>query len=114
VEQPFKIPHIAATLLYANDINGDVVKEMLVRISSRSQEAVDTGSWREFKLLLRFLACLQEVFEGDGVFPLLDELFSRAADQQTASQEDVSRTQPFDCYANSSRPSASNWSRSFS
>jgi hypothetical protein len=91
VEQPFKIPHIAATILYANDINGDVVKEMLTRVSSRTQEAVDTGSWREVKLLLRFLACLQGIFEGDGVFPLLDELFSRAADQQTASQEDVSR-----------------------
>ncbi len=90
VEQPFKIPHIAATLLYANDINADVVKEMLVRVSSRSQEAVDTGSWREFKLLLRFLACLQGIFEGDGVFTVLDDLFSRAADQQTASQEDVS------------------------
>jgi nuclear cap-binding protein subunit 1 len=62
---------------------------MLGRVSVRSQEAVDTGSWREFKLLLRFLGCLQGVFEGDGVFPLLDELFSRAADQQTASQEDT-------------------------
>jgi nuclear cap-binding protein subunit 1 len=92
VEQPFKIPHIAATFLYANDVNGDVAREMLARVSSRSQEAVDTGSWREFKLLLRFLACLQGIFEGDGVFPLLDELFSRAADQQTASQEDVSRS----------------------
>jgi nuclear cap-binding protein subunit 1 len=114
VEQPFKIPHIAATCLYANDLNADVVKEILVRVSSRSQEAVDTGSWREFKLLLRFLACLQGVFEGDGVFPLLDELFSRAADQQTASQEDVSRTEERGGDANINRRLALNWSKSSS
>jgi nuclear cap-binding protein subunit 1 len=113
VEQPFKIPHIAATILYANDINGDVAKEMLTRVSSRAQEAVDSGCWREFKLLLRFLACLQGILEGDGVFPLLDELFSRAADQQTASQEDVSWLNLLDCIVNWNRPSASNWSKSF-
>ena len=33
---------------------------------------------------------MQDILEGDGVFPILDELFSRAADLQTASSEDVS------------------------
>jgi nuclear cap-binding protein subunit 1 len=42
------------------------------------------------KLYLKLLACLQGCLEGDGVFPLLEELFSRAADLQTASSDDVS------------------------
>lgn len=29
------------------------------------------------------------MLEGEGVFPVLEELFSRAADLQTASSEDV-------------------------
>lgn len=89
-EQPLKIPHIAAVILYANEKKGDVAKEMLARVASRAQDALETGQWRELKLMLRFFACLQSILEGDGVFPLLDELFNRAADQQTASQEDVS------------------------
>ena len=90
-EQPLKIPHISAVILYANDTNGDVVKEILARSSERAQDALEDGDWRQFKLVLRLFACLQGIFEGDGIFPVLDELFDRAADQQTASPEDVSK-----------------------
>lgn len=55
-----------------------------------TQEKLETGNWRIFKLLLRFLACLQGLFEGEGIFSVLDELFSRAVDLQAASSEDVS------------------------
>ena len=55
---------------------------------------MDLGEWREVKLYLRLLGCLQGMFDGDGVFPILDELFSRAADLQMKSSEDV-------CFANS-------------
>ena len=51
------------------------------------------GAWREVKLVLRFLACLQGLLEGEGVFPILEDLFSRAVDLQTASSEDVSTTE---------------------
>ncbi|KAF2669198.1 nuclear cap-binding complex, subunit NCBP1/CBP80 [Microthyrium microscopicum] len=88
-EQPLKIPHVSAVILYANDVNGAVTAEIITRSQERIQDAVHEGNWREFKLLMRFYACLQGVFEGDGVFPLFDELFDRAADQQTASPEDV-------------------------
>ena len=54
------------------------------------QHYLEAGYWREVKLVLRFLACLQGLFEEDGVFPLLEELFSRAVDLQTSSSEDVS------------------------
>jgi nuclear cap-binding protein subunit 1 len=89
LEQPFKIPHVAAVVLYANEKNGDVTKEMLAKVNGRAQDAIEIGRWREIKLMLRFLACLQPIFEGEGIFPLLNELFDCAADLQTASQEDV-------------------------
>ena len=58
------------------------------------QKHIDLGQWREVKLNLRLLGCLQGMFEGDGVFPILDELFSRAADLQMKSSEDVSSDIP--------------------
>lgn len=54
------------------------------------QKHIDAGNWREVKLFLRFLACIQGLFTGSGVFTLLEDLFSRAVDLQTASSEDVS------------------------
>ena len=62
---------------------------MLKRAGDSMQRYLDIGSWREVKLILRFLGCLQGLFEGDGVFTVLEELFSRAVDLQTASSEDV-------------------------
>jgi nuclear cap-binding protein subunit 1 len=39
---------------------------------------------------MRLLGCLQGLFEGDGIFPLLEQFFERAADLQMQSSEDVS------------------------
>jgi len=89
LEQPFKVPFVAAIALYANDLKPDVTTEILSRVAKRAQEVLEAGSWRSFKLLLRFLACLQGLFEGEGVFGIMDELFNRAVDLQTASQDDV-------------------------
>lgn len=80
---------MAGTVLYANDEKSDVAQEMLSRAGPMCQEALDAGDWRAFKLLLRFLACLSPLYKEDGVVPILDELFSRAVDLQTASSEDV-------------------------
>ena len=68
------------------------MSDVLVKSGECLQKYVDDGAWREVKLLLRFLGCLQCVFEGDGIFPVLEELFARAVDLQTASSEDVSDT----------------------
>jgi nuclear cap-binding protein subunit 1 len=62
---------------------------MLSRVAQEAQDAIEGGKWREFKLLLRFFACLQGVLEGDGIFPILDELFDRAVDFQAASASDA-------------------------
>jgi len=89
LEQPLKIPFVAAVVLYANDSKSEVAQDILSRVGAKAQTYLDAGNWRELKLLLRFFACLHNVFEGDGIFPLLDELFNRAVDLQAASQEDV-------------------------
>ncbi|KAK3066415.1 Nuclear cap-binding protein subunit 1, partial [Teratosphaeriaceae sp. CCFEE 6253] len=89
VEQPFKIPLLAGVVQYANTENGEVAKDILSRAAPQLQEYLDQGQWREFKLMLRFVACLSPLYEEDGVLPILDELFNRAVDLQTASQEDA-------------------------
>lgn len=89
MEQPLKIPFVATTVLVVNTLKSELAADVLKRTVERFQNHVDTGAWREVKLLLRFLGCLQCIFEGDGVFAVLEELFSRAVDLQTASSEDV-------------------------
>ncbi|EKG09876.1 MIF4G-like type 3 [Macrophomina phaseolina MS6] len=88
-EQPFKIPFCAAVILYLNDTKPEIVRDVLAVTQKATQEKLETGNWRIFKLLLRFLACLQGLFEGEGIFSVLDELFSRAVDLQAASSEDT-------------------------
>lgn len=90
LEQPLKIPFVAATVLIANSQNSELAAEVLKAASATAQNYINIGAWREVKLVLRFLGCLQCIFEGDGIFPILEELFARAVDLQTASSEDVS------------------------
>ena len=90
VEQPFKVPFVAAIVLVINPQKSEVAQELLLRAAKAIQAYLEGGHWRQVKLVLRFLACLQGLLEEDGVFPLLEELFSRAVDLQTASSEDVS------------------------
>ncbi|KAJ5166495.1 uncharacterized protein N7482_005276 [Penicillium canariense] len=89
LEQPMKIPFVAATALVAHNIKPELGAELLQKAVTALQKYIDSGSWREVKLLIRFLGCLQPLFEGDGIFPLLEELFARAVDLQTASSEDL-------------------------
>ena len=50
---------------------------------------IDDGCWREVKFYLRFLGSLQGLWEGEGVFPILEELFSKAVELQTNSSDDT-------------------------
>lgn len=90
LEQPLKTPFVAAVVLIINTLKSEFVDDVLARLAQVTQDKIAEGAWRDVKLLLKFLACLQSLLEGDGVFPLLEELFSRAADLQTASSDDVS------------------------
>lgn len=88
-EQPFKTPFVAGFVLFAHGEKQEIGADVVKNAGQRLQEHLDKGQWREFKLVLRFLACLSRLYEQDGVLPVLDELFNRAVDLQTASQEDA-------------------------
>lgn len=89
LEQPCTIPFCAAIVLIANTQKPEVTQDILGRAGKMAQTYIEAGSWREFKLMIRFLGLLQGLFEGEGIFPLLEDLFSRAVDLQTASSDDV-------------------------
>ncbi|KAI9040892.1 NCBP1 family protein [Aspergillus affinis] len=89
LEQPLKIPFIAAITLVANAYKSELTSDILKKAGELLQNYIEAGGWRETKLLLRFLGCLQSIFEGDGIFPILEELFTRAVDLQTTSSEDL-------------------------
>lgn len=89
IEQPFKIPFVAAVAIYCNDVNPEITVEALKRVGDRAQEMLNSGQWKEFKLLLRFFACLQPLFDGDGIFTFLGQLFDTVVDLQSANENDV-------------------------
>lgn len=77
-------------VLVINTLKPDFAVELLKKASSTAQDALNAGVWRDVKLLIRLLGCLQGILEGEGVFVILEDLFSRAVDLQTTSSEDVS------------------------
>lgn len=90
LEQPLKTPFVAAVVLLVNTNKSELVERLLSRLTEAIEERIGQGEWRDVKLYLKLLGCLQSCLEGDGVFPVLEELFARAVDLQTASSEDVS------------------------
>lgn len=90
VEQPLKTPFVAAVVLVINSLKPEILDDLLANVANATEEKVKIGEWRDVKLYLKFLACLQSCLDGDGLFPLLEELFSRAVNLQTTSSDDVS------------------------
>jgi nuclear cap-binding protein subunit 1 len=90
IEQPFKIPFVAAVALYGNEIKPEITIEAMKRIGDRAQQALNAGEWKEFKQFLRFFACLQPLYEDEGVFTILGQLFDTVVDLQSANENDVS------------------------
>lgn len=64
-----------------NEIMGQVVVEML---HTKLQVFIDKNEWRNVKLLLRFLAVLQPIVEGEGIFNLFTLLLENAIEVQSA------------------------------
>ncbi|KAH8664090.1 MIF4G like-domain-containing protein [Xylariales sp. PMI_506] len=93
VEQPLKTPFVAAVIIVANSLNPDITKDILERIVPATEEQIKLGEWRNVKLYLKFLACLQGCLEGDGLYPVLEELFNRAVELQTSSSDDTIGTE---------------------
>lgn len=93
LEQPLKTPFVAAVFLVINTLKPELIDEVLAKLAQATESKISQGEWRDAKLYLKFLACLQACMEGDGLFPVLEELFSRAADLQTASSDDTIGTE---------------------
>jgi nuclear cap-binding protein subunit 1 len=89
IEQPFKIPFVAAVAFYGNDVKPEITTEAMKRVGDRAQEALNAGEWKDFKLLLRFFACLQALYQDDGIFTFLGQLFDTVVDLQSANENDV-------------------------
>lgn len=89
VEQPFKIPFVAAVVLVTNTMRSDVAGEVLKKAAERTNVAIVQGEWRAVKLLMKFLGSLQGILEGDGVWIVLKDLMARAIDLQTENGEEV-------------------------
>jgi len=89
LEQPCKIPFLAALVLVVNGKSKDLVGDLVQKLGGLLELSIKAGEWIAVKLLLRFLACLGDVVEG-GVVGLLEELFERAVDLQSADPEEVS------------------------
>lgn len=89
VEQPFKIPFAAAVIFYGNQAKIEIASEAIKLVADRLQETFNAGQWKEFKLFLRFLACLQPLFEDDGILAFLGVLFDTVVDLQSANENDV-------------------------
>ncbi len=53
VEQPFKIPFVAAVVLVANTMRKESAEEVLRRTAIRTNVAILKGEWREVKLLMK-------------------------------------------------------------
>ncbi|CAD6501717.1 BgTH12-01967 [Blumeria graminis f. sp. triticale] len=89
VEQPFKIPFVAAVILVVDTIKSELVEEVLERSVSRLNGCIQNGEWREAKLLMKFLGCLQGVLEGEGVWIALQDFLTKAVDLQTENNEET-------------------------
>ncbi|KAB8349628.1 hypothetical protein FH972_023647 [Carpinus fangiana] len=88
-EQPLKIPFVAAILVELNQAKPEMASLILDKFGEALQDGIQTGQWRQVKLTLRFLGLTQSLYEGEGVFPILEDLFSRAVDLQAASPDDT-------------------------
>lgn len=91
VEQPFKIPFVAAVVLVVNTLKSEITTEVLARAATRMNEGIKRGEWREVKLLMKFLGSLQGLLDGEGIFSVLQDLLTKAVDLQTENNEEVSR-----------------------
>lgn len=90
VEQPLKTPFVAAVVLVVNTLKSEIAFDIIRRLAENTTDCVSKGEWRGVKLNLKLLACLQSCLEGEGVFPVLEELFNRAGELQASNENDVS------------------------
>ena len=77
VEQPFKIPFLAAVFRVANAENPEAGRAVVEHIGEALQRYLHVGAFRNVKLVLRFLACLGDMIGDEGVAPILEALIEK-------------------------------------
>lgn len=87
IEQPFKIPFVAAVTLVAAAILPEAGADILEDTHKSLQTYLDEGNFINLKLAIRFLGCCQGMYTEDGVFKLLSELLSKAEALKHAGNE---------------------------
>ncbi|EPS41080.1 hypothetical protein H072_5015 [Dactylellina haptotyla CBS 200.50] len=80
VEQPFKIPFVAAIVLCANAQKHEIGKLVLDEFAAQLQEYLDQCEWRNFKLTLRFMGSISCMLDGEGVAKVLTDLADLTGD----------------------------------
>lgn len=90
IEQPFKIPFVAAVVMVLNTLKEEMVKELLERAARGLNRSIVIGEWRQVKLYMKFLGSLQGLLDGDGVFTVLQDFLTKALDLQTENNEEAS------------------------
>ncbi|KAF3935510.1 hypothetical protein ABW19_dt0200794 [Dactylella cylindrospora] len=80
VEQPFKIPFVAAIVLCANAQKHEIGKLVLDEFAVQLQEYLDKCEWRNFKLMLRFMGSISCMLDGEGAATLLNDLANLTGD----------------------------------
>ncbi|KAF8416510.1 MIF4G like-domain-containing protein [Tirmania nivea] len=89
IEQPFKIPFVAAVTLVSASSLAELGADILEDTHKSVQKYLDEGNFTKLKLSIRFLGCCQGMYLEDGVFKLLNELLSKAEGLKYAGNENV-------------------------
>lgn len=78
-----KIPFLATVVSLASTKEASIGKYTVEYMSTAAQAFLDSGEWRNFKLILRFLVCATSMIDGDGVMHVLNGLTQRISEIYT-------------------------------
>lgn len=87
IEQPFKIPFVATIVRVANVANEELGKATIEHFGAELQRYWKGGAFTQFKLVLRFFACLGDMVGADGIYPMLEQLWTKLEAYNTEGNE---------------------------
>ncbi|KAG5437801.1 hypothetical protein PCANB_000515 [Pneumocystis canis] len=79
-ELPMKIPFLATVVSLASTKEASIGKCTVEYMATAAQAFIDSGEWRKFKLVLRFLVYATSMIDGDGIMHVLNGLSQRIFD----------------------------------
>jgi hypothetical protein len=82
LELPPKIPYFASLFVVANARKQVVGKDILDFSVAKVKDLLEQGDLVKGKLMLRFLAGLTRIMEGEGIMAIIGEIVSKIEGQQ--------------------------------